>query len=78
MPRAEDAISPLLLTLYVLLMILTGVLNSLSYKKMLNAYKSQDPVNHPHNYEFFVNEINVAMYFVLAWFIVLYKRYGKR
>jgi hypothetical protein len=78
MPRKEDAVPPLLLAVYVLLQIFSGVANSLSYKKMLNAFKSQDPVNHPHNYEFFVNEMNVAMYFVLALVIVWYKRYCKR
>ena len=42
---------------------------------MLNAYKSQDPSNFPHNYEFFVNEVNVAMYFGIALVIIYYKKH---
>ena len=41
---------------------------------MLNAFKSKDPVNHPHDYEFFVNEVNTFMYFVIAFLIIQYKR----
>ncbi len=74
MPRPEDVRSPVTLAFYCLAMIVTAILNSLSYKKMLNAYKSQEPEKHPHNYEFFVNEVNVAMYFALASVIVMYKR----
>jgi hypothetical protein len=50
MPRTEDHISPALLLLYCVLNVSTGIMNSLSYKKMLNAYKSQDP-KYSHNYE---------------------------
>ena len=56
-------------------MIVTAILNSLTYKKMLNAYKSQDPVNFPHNYEFYVNELNVLMYFVTALGIIYYRKH---
>ena len=73
MPRREDEISSPLLLFYVLMNILTGVLNSLSYKKMLNSFKSQSKSN-PHNYEFFVNQVNVFMYFVVAYGIIYYKR----
>ena len=70
MPRAEDKTSPALLLFYCFLMVTSAILNSLTYKKMLNSFKSQDPVNHPHNYEFFVNQINVAMYWAVAAIIV--------
>ncbi|GMH64830.1 hypothetical protein TrLO_g4870 [Triparma laevis f. longispina] len=75
MPRLEDRTTPLTLSLYCVLTILTAILNSLTYKKMLNAYKSQDPINFPHNYEFFVNEVNVAMYFAIALGIIYYKKH---
>jgi len=74
MPRKEDEVPGLLLLCYCFLNIVTGVLNSLSYKKMLNAFKSQD-ADHPHNYEFFVNQVNVFMYFIVAYGIICYKRY---
>jgi hypothetical protein len=43
------------------------------FKKMLNAYKSDDP-DHPHQYEFFVNEFNVFLYVVLAAMVVVRRR----
>mgnify|MGYP000554051233 CR=1 FL=1 len=111
MPRDEDQKSPGTLLLFCVLMVVSAILNSLSYKKvsvmpfafafcrfserftaalvwtllffscreshpphfplqMLNSFKSQDPENHPHNYEFFVNQINVAMYWAVAAVIV--------
>jgi len=70
MPRKEDHTSPATLMVYCVLMVSTAILNSLTYKKMLNSFKSQDPKNHPHNYEFFVNQINVAMYWFVAALVV--------
>jgi hypothetical protein len=74
MPRTEDEVATPVLLLYVVLNLVTGVMNSLSYKRMLNSFKSQDPAS-PHNYEFFVNQVNVFMYFVVAYFIIIYKRF---
>ena len=70
MPREEDKTSLPTLLLFCVLMVASAIANSLSYKKMLNSFKSQDPLHHPHNYEFFVNQINVAMYWVVAAGIV--------
>ena len=69
MPRDEDKKSDTTLIFYCFLMISSAILNSLTYKKMLNAFKSQDS-DHPHNYEFFVNQVNVAMYYLVALIIV--------
>jgi drug/metabolite transporter (DMT)-like permease len=61
--------------------IIASALNTITFKHMLNAYKSQDPA-HPHDYEFFVNQWNVFLYVCLASLVVLrrvcLRRSGRR
>lgn len=47
--------------------------NSVMFKKMVNSYKGDDP-DHPHDYEFFANQFNVAMYVAMAAAVVLQRR----
>jgi len=48
--------------------ILAAVANSITYKVLLNKYKSNEHhhASSQHNYEFFVNQFNVMIYVVMC------------
>ena len=73
---------------YVALSVLSCVANAVTYKKMLNKYKSSPPASKmlssssgaageeeyvPHNYEFFVNQFNIVIYCALSGAILVWK-----
>jgi len=69
-PPAKDGASTARMAFFMTSSIIASALNTITFKHMLNQYKSQDPA-HPHNYEFFVNQWNVFLYVVLASTVVL-------
>ena len=54
--RNVHEVSRLRLIIYVISSILFTVANAITYKLMLNTYKSRDAA-FPHDYEFFVNQV---------------------
>jgi uncharacterized membrane protein (DUF106 family) len=55
--------------------IVAAVANSLTYKVLLNKYKSSEHKHAPsqHNYEFFVNQFNVMIYVFMSLIVLTLK-----
>lgn len=53
-----------------------SVVNSITWKRMLNRYASADGSN--RNLEFFVNQWTLALYIVLCGIIMLWRMYGSK
>jgi hypothetical protein len=54
--------------------LVTATAHTVSFKRMVDAYKGNDP-SHPHDYSFFVTQFNAVLYAALAASMVVRRRY---
>ena len=59
----RPSLSPLVQAAMVFSIVVLSVGNTLTFKAMLNGYRAKD---NSHDYEFFVNQLNVLLYLVIT------------